>query len=272
MIAIIGALVGMLLPAVQASREAARRTQCSNNLRQLALAFQNHHAAFDEFPSGGWQWDLAPTYDGGRPAVGATQKAGWGFQVLPYIEGAVAWQSGPVAAIGTPAAIFFCPSRRGPQVVQRIDQYNPLLTGGMLDHALCDYAGSNREETGAITRYKSTRLAEITDGASHTLLLGEKRLNVARLGEPQDDDNEGYSVGWNEDTIRRTDKLPKQDYSSDDAEDDGEKLFGSSHPAGLHAALADGSVRSLSYEVDESAFERLGNRDDGQGEEIALAR
>ena len=266
-IAIIGTLIALLLPAVQSARETARRSQCSNNLRQLALAFQQHHAAHNYFPTGGHGWDLAPVYHDGRPVVGEKQHAGWGFQVLPYIEGQTAWSQGAIVAIGSVNTLYFCPSRRAPQSLQRPDKYKPPLTGGTLTHALSDYAAGNREQTGIVKRFTPLKIAEVTDGLSYTLLVGDKRLNVRQLGEPQDDDNEGYTVGWNEDTIRRTDEPPRPDH---DGGEDGEKLFGSSHPAAFNAALADGSVRSVSYETAADAFERLGNRSDGQGDAALL--
>src|SRR5438105_4312998 len=124
-IAIIAVLIGLLLPAVQQVREAANRMQCSNNLKQIGLAFHNHHDSHGNFPSGGWDWNTPPTYVNGQPAVGAAQQAGWGFQILPYVEAQNTWKGGAGTtdldrirvAIGTPQRLFFCPTRRPPQVV-----------------------------------------------------------------------------------------------------------------------------------------------------------
>lgn len=82
-IAIIGVLVALLLPAIQAAREAARRTQCSNQLRQLAIAFQNHHDVHGHFPTGGWGfvWLGYPEF-----GFGKEQPGGWMYNILPFIE------------------------------------------------------------------------------------------------------------------------------------------------------------------------------------------
>lgn len=261
-IAIIGILIGMLLPAVQSVREAARRVSCANNLRQIALAFHMHHDSHGYFPSGGWDWYHPPTYMNGAAAVGAEQRAGWGFQILPYIEAQNVINAGPVEAIGTPNPIFFCPSRRSAQTVQLADNYNPPLGVDPVTHALCDYAAGNREGTGPVQRYQPLGFRDILDGTSNTLLVADKRLNVKFLGQPQDDDNEGYTVGWNEDTIRSTDDPPAPDYMADIG--DGEKLFGSSHPSVFNLSLVDGSTRTLTYIVDPITFQNLGNRRDGQ--------
>ena len=260
-IAIIGILVSLLLPAVQAAREAARRMQCSNQIKQLSLAFHLHHEQFKAFPSGGWDWDTPPTYRGGSPFTGSLQRAGWGFQVLPFVEATTTWQAGAELAIGQTNPVFFCPSRRGPQVVNIQDAYVPPVNGGMLKHALCDYAGSNRDGTGAITRFSPRRMADITDGTSNVLLLGEKRLNLRELGKAQPDDNEGYTAGWNSDTMRNTDKKPLPDFNG---LGDGDDRFGSSHAGVFLISLVDGSVQALSYSIDDQVFRRLGSIGDGQ--------
>ena len=116
-IAIIAILIGLLLPAVQKVREAAARASCRNHLKQIGLAFHNHHDQHGFFPSGGWEWYTPPTYVGGVPQVGERQQAGWAFQILPFIEGDNVWKAGALVAIATPNPMFFCPSRRGPSVI-----------------------------------------------------------------------------------------------------------------------------------------------------------
>jgi prepilin-type N-terminal cleavage/methylation domain-containing protein len=261
-IAIVGVLIGLLLPAVQKVREAAARTQCQNNLKQIGLAFHNHHGTHGSFPSGGWGPNYAPTYISGVPAVGYKQQAGWGFQILPYIEGDSTWKAGALVAVGATNKTFFCPTRRTPQTVEYLDNYQPPLTGGLITHALCDYAASNRGGTGIVRQYKPTHFGMISDGASNTLLVGDKRLNRAFLGQKQQDDNQGYTAGWNNDTIRKTTRPPAPDYFNA-AGGDGQGLFGSSHPSGINAVLADGSVRLISYTVSSKTFLYLGDEADG---------
>ena len=122
-IAIIGTLVSLLLPAAQSSREAARRAQCTNHLRQLALATLNHESALKFYPTGGWDNIIAGNADRG---AGIHQPAGLFFNILPYIEqkdlyGLTAGKAkGPSATIQTavtkmlqtPVPLFYCPSRR----------------------------------------------------------------------------------------------------------------------------------------------------------------
>jgi prepilin-type N-terminal cleavage/methylation domain-containing protein len=260
-IAIVAILMGLLLPAVQKVREAAARTQCRNNLKQMGLAFHNHHDTMGYFPSGGWAGMFPPNYINGSPAVGTQQQAGWAFQLLPYLEGTNTWKAGALIAIGTPNKIFFCPSRRGPQTVSIPDAYVPPLTGGPITHALCDYAASNKEGTGVIKQFYTTTIANITDGTSNTLLVADKRLNLAFLGRGASDDNQGYTAGWNNDTIRKTTRPPQPDYNAPTG--DGAGLFGSSHIGGINALFADASVQVINYSISKQTFQLLGNESDG---------
>ncbi len=259
-IAIIGIMVGLLMPAVQAAREAARRAQCSNHLKQIGLAFQNHHDQYRILPTGGWTWNAPPTYVNDVPMIGKEQQASWAFQILPFIEGTGIWQAGPQVSIASPHPLFFCPSRRGAQTVKMGDSYIPSINGGELVHALCDYAASNRDGSGAVQRVLPRKLRDLTDGTTQTMLVADKRLNIRYIGTPQDDDNEGYTAGWNTDTMRSTEKKPLPDFSG---LGDGDDRFGSSHPSLFMAAFADGSTRSISYSVEAKVFENFGRIDDG---------
>jgi hypothetical protein len=167
-----------------------------------------------------------------------------------------------VTAIAATESVFFCPSRRGPQQVTWRDAFDPPLTGGELARGLCDYAASNHENTGVIQRYEPVRMRHVKDGSSATFVLADKRLNRGRLGKPQEDDNEGFSAGWNSDTIRRSDKRPEQDFSSN-SDLNGDNLFGSSHPGIFQAVFLDGSVHVLTYDLDLDVFQSMGGIRDG---------
>jgi hypothetical protein len=201
--------------------------------------------------------------------VGRPQQAGWAFQILPYIEADNTWRGGSattdvqrdMVAIGTTNPLFFCPSRRNPQTVTYGDNYIPPLTGGKITHALCDYAAANKEGTGAVRQFDPVRFAEITDGTSNTLLVGEKRMNRALLGTKQTDDNQGYTCGFNYDTIRKTTRPPAPDYNAPTG--DGGGLFGSSHIGVVNFVFADGSVHTIPYSIKPTVFMYLGQKDDG---------
>ncbi|MDZ7617760.1 MAG: DUF1559 domain-containing protein [Patescibacteria group bacterium] len=306
-ITIIGILIGLLLPAVQSAREAARRLQCTNHLKQLALAFHSHQQAIGLLPSMGgpnYMWHM--TYINGTPAVTPHQNGGWGFQILPYIEATAVWTGGSattdvdrsIVAISTPNTLFFCPTRRRPEVVVSGDGRRFPKSGKSFGHAKTDYAASTSDTTyyrengtsgfsnsagvGAITQTFRTKTSDndktptawdslppvgiddIRDGTSNTLLIAEKRLNIGRLGLQQTDDNEGYTVGPDHDAIRSTNKTPGPDPMSSESTVFGDGRFGSSHSGGLNASMCDGSVRFISFSVDLQTFRRLGCRSDGE--------
>ena len=135
------------------------------------------------------------------------------------------------------------------------------LNGQLATHALCDYAAANQQGTGVVRQYTPVKIAEVTDGTASTMLLGDKRLNLNQLGQHPKDDNEGYTAGFDQDTIRRTDLPPAPDHRGTDPT--GANLFGSSHPSGINALFVDGSVHFLRYSI-AGVFDALGNMQDGR--------
>jgi prepilin-type N-terminal cleavage/methylation domain-containing protein len=127
-IAIIGILIALLLPAVQSAREAARRTQCTNNLKQIALGFHTHHDAQKHLPTGGWGWGWVGDPDQG---FGRTQPGGWVYAILPYIEQSAIRDLGKgldttqkrKAALQmsmSPLAAMNCPTRRRSRLYPKV--------------------------------------------------------------------------------------------------------------------------------------------------------
>ncbi|HPP52577.1 MAG TPA: DUF1559 domain-containing protein [Thermoguttaceae bacterium] len=161
-ITIIGILIALLLPAVQSAREAARRAQCANNLKQLGLAMHNFHQAHGKFPTGGWGYMWAPHPDRG---FGKDQPGGWFYCLLPYIEQEALYRLGEGVGrtnetdsrllegnrqrLQTPVAVMYCPSRRRainyPVGVNISYVKKPILSNEIAVGARCDYAANGGE-------------------------------------------------------------------------------------------------------------------------------
>lgn len=271
-IAIIGTLVALLLPAVQSAREAGRRAQCSNNLKQIGLAFLLHLDSYGYFPFGGVTRTYPTMNSGGSPLIGENQTGGWAFQILPYVEEDPLYHCNNLDTIkSTPITLYFCPSRRRPQVAAQ---------GPFQGNALMDYAASNQDGpekvdgsanngSGVVRSSHVVKIAKITDGTSKTMMVGEKRLCLSTLGEGVGDDDHGYSIGWDLDTVARTDMQPSADPAQACINGMGglpiwNGLMGSSHPAGFNAVFADGAVRQLTFTIEPVLFADLGNISDGE--------
>ncbi|MEX2168311.1 MAG: DUF1559 domain-containing protein [Pirellulales bacterium] len=299
-IAIIGILVALLLPAVQAAREAARRTQCTNHLKQISLAFSLHSDTFEFYPDGGeGQWVRRGKIPNRRPNSAPKQNWGWPYQLLPYLEESAVWElERDVEVFGSIISAYYCPTRRPPQLVngramidyagnagtdesQDTKQNNGwgMLGNGMDGAVVRRPSGKLNGYTGKLDRSDSVVPARhIEDGMSKTLLVGEKCLNVQLVGQVQADDDSGYVDGWDWDNIRWGYFPPSPDWYADPSSAHNGNValhgaFGGSHPGMFLATFCDGSVTGISYDVDLEVFRRACSRDDGlvyDSNELAL--
>ena len=169
-IAVIGILIGLLLPAVQAAREAARRTECTNHLRQLGVGLHAYHNAHDSFPPGGIEWRA--------PGNSTRRQLAWSALILPWIgqrnlyarlDLQTPFDSPENAdAAATILAVYLCPTRRDP--IALIDGRGPCDYGGIYGERI---TGPNSPPKGTMIYDRAIRLADVTDGASQTLILAE---------------------------------------------------------------------------------------------------
>jgi prepilin-type N-terminal cleavage/methylation domain-containing protein len=228
-IAIIAILIGLLLPAVQKVREAASRSTCQNNLKQIGLAFHNFESAFGTLPRGGRD---------GRPAgqpnqsccnwddqQAATKNAAgqmddrdgfnWRYNILPYIEQDNLHKMVSRAQLyATPVKIYYCPTRRSVSVYNgnttRCD-YNGNA-GSTFDNGTPTDNSNGGQNTfnGLVLRSNipPVRIVQITDGASNTLLVAEKWLHPQRqardgaTGIDGGDNEQAFNAGWDECIVR----------------------------------------------------------------------
>jgi len=297
-ITIIAVLVGLLLPAVQAGREAAARVQCQNNLKQLACAAQLHHDARGRFPTGA----RLSVYVGSRPTLGTNV---W-VELLPFIEQDNLYRRWDLAdnrnnvAGGRDATqarvikILLCPSDPLPETVM-------LVTTGRLPPWAYGYYGMSSYGGNAGTRSvplgdppafprlsrdgiffigSSIRVADLTDGTSTTLLFGERyhrdpeydRRNpvfmpgtslLPGLGKWSYVANGGASVHVSLSTpVPINYRMPP--WGDISAGEDRACAFGSGHPGGANFAFADGSVRFLREGTSLPTLRALSTRAGGE--------
>jgi len=256
-IAIIGILIALLLPAVQAAREAARRSECTNNLKQIGLALHNYHDTDKTFPSGN---------------LNATAINGWAL-ILPFMEQMNIYQkwdfrfnidhANNVEAKRSTVKAYFCPSR--PRTIY------PYVSG---NNAMGDYAlstGTSAVHYGTpITNFKGIfntdsrcGFQDITDGASNTAMVGEKRISNSDGQYPKYNMNTHYRWGYH--GLRNMNFPMNQDVIINGTVtwNDTYANFGSDHPGGANFLVADGSVRFLAETIDFTMYQYFGDKADG---------
>jgi prepilin-type N-terminal cleavage/methylation domain-containing protein len=296
-IAVIAILIALLLPAVQKVREASNRTVCGNNLKQLGLACIHHHEVTGGLPPSrdllSYPGELAelivPNYE--EPDGDEDLGPSWAVYVLPYIEQQAAYNlwnlnyypngnSGFGNGYGVPYAnqsqaavqalvkTFMCPSRR---TINTAPVYSKEANPG----ALGDYA-ANTGTTGYDTfsfvdgsppngpfrlgvAGKGARMVEITDGASNTILLGEKHVVLTAFGRANND----CSI-YNGNNILCSTRAGGVNYPVMTSVNDTGWKFGSYHVGFCQFVFADGSVHNIPSTIDPQTLGFLSSINDGQ--------
>lgn len=285
-IATVGILVGLLLPAVQRSREAARLIQCQNNLKQIGLGLHAYHGAYHSLP---------PGFTGGFEVHKDDKRWGWGTFLLPFIEQQPLYESlDPInqslfrtvfdndrrPILQTPVETYLCPSDVGDLIAEaRRDFSGPSPPGPIqplwhLNHlgfqsARSNYVGSfgdfwkpnyglwNMKElrgTGAMGCNSNRRFRDITDGLAHTLAVGERDwFRYAAVWAGVEAWNQCHTQGISMVTASAyyNINLPPTPYPYT-CDGRGAAGFGSLHAAGANFLLCDGSVHFISETIDSN--------------------
>jgi prepilin-type N-terminal cleavage/methylation domain-containing protein/prepilin-type processing-associated H-X9-DG protein len=280
-ISIIGVLIALLLPAVQAAREAARRTQCTNNLKQITLAAMSYADAHGVFPLGSFK--QPPPTD----PCGGSHEHGVFIALLPFVEqtpifnaynASVHYETAPNSTVmGAGLSVLWCPS--DPAVARPDSQHfgwpihftsymastgtwsSPPVNRGP-SCALQSFAALQNQANGILYYYSSVAISSIQDGTSNTFLFGEHAYGKNPTRELPDwcwwfSGNYGDSMFTTMFPINPLGKIP--DVSN-------EPLYGtdippsmqaasSYHPGGSQFAFCDGSVRFLKETIDSSPFD-----------------
>ena len=285
-IAIIGILIGMLLPAVQQVREAARRTQCANNLRQLGIAALNHESAMMEFPAG--ELILPGNFQGGR-----FRGSNLFIQLLPFVEGSNvldsvsydfsapwAYEQLDTLPIGTSVPLFHCPSVASPDEARDYFGVQGSQDTQFPDSALGDLHGD-----GVFGIHDHRTMGQITDGTSNTAIIGEN-CNKSQGNSIEPIGTSGYAdwrrgdaVGGNFSTARRLPVLPAASVLTlnsplndsrfdedgsffDDVNQKRNQPFAGLHQ-GVNFVFGDGHVSLLSPSVDILILREIGSMNSG---------
>lgn len=284
-IAIIAVLVALLLPAIQQAREAARRTQCKNNLKQISFALHNYHDLHGTFPPG---W-IAVNAFGFPSAHDGSSGVGWAAMILPQLEQTNLWQlfrsdlplADPMNAafIKAELPVYRCQSdpqppffdleeEGGGAVLARLPVANYVAVFGTEELHGCENNPGDDPVSpsgqcmgdGMFFHNSNVGIADVTDGTSNTMMVGERRT----------DRNLGWYSTWpgmiaeGEEAFQRI--LGAADHPPNDPLmhfDD----FSSQHTGGTQFALGDGSVRFVSSNIDGNVYRALATI---AGEEIAV--
>ncbi|MDZ4658301.1 MAG: DUF1559 domain-containing protein [Bythopirellula sp.] len=299
-IAIIGVLVALLLPAIQAARESARRNQCSNNLKQIGLALQSRHDSRKVFPSG--RTGRPSSANSGVNTFGVS----WAFELLPYVEQTALYQALVKAlpstdpqnalAMRSPVSTFVCPSRREPAADRNFDnndQAPPEENRGVA--AGGDYAGSagididfgldnlNGEPAGITggTLYTFSRnsIRNVTDGTSQTIGVGEKYIpteDEVRQAHPNMDEammhyyqgDTAFFAGDHRFAVMSSTECGMAHGTEPTTGNCGVgklwEQFGSEHPGISNFVFLDGHVQVIQQSVDVLTLQRVSTIADDQ--------
>ncbi|MCA9100173.1 MAG: DUF1559 domain-containing protein [Planctomycetales bacterium] len=304
-IAIIGILIALLLPAVQAARESARRTQCVNQLKQMGLAALNMHESQGFYPRGGTTPWPTIHFNGNSPTSppknqtfwpngnsDTTMTVGWGFQILPYMELSSVYNIGNGNLVVTNRVqYYFCPSRRDSDTATAVLMDYAASTPGVRElistsesqnlrydfwgdgdfrwdmgspGVYADHKNEWAKYYGVITRThfsQACRVANVTDGTSNTMMIGEKWLDPKKYKAGDWHDDRGWTDGWDPDVVRITSAKPRPD--GDNAGNLGAYAFGGTHSGGFNAVFADGHVFFVNFGIDQITLNRMADRRDG---------